>query len=152
MGHPQPLIPLHCDNATAVGIPNKNMKHQKSKAMNMRYFWILPQIQQGNFDVICQPGQESLGDYSTKHHPAAHHQRIRTYFVHMSESPRYLPRALAPYLLQGCAEKPQKDLTSYGRQTPLPRKKTKNVITKNSCITQAKKVTCQQPSAKVVYT
>jgi hypothetical protein len=31
MGHPQPKIPIHCDNATTIGIPNNTIKRQNSK-------------------------------------------------------------------------------------------------------------------------
>ena len=30
MGHPQPQTPVHCDNATAVGIANNTIKRQRS--------------------------------------------------------------------------------------------------------------------------
>jgi hypothetical protein len=30
MGHAQPKTPVHCDNATAVGIANSNVKRQRS--------------------------------------------------------------------------------------------------------------------------
>ncbi len=30
MGHPQPKTPVHCDNATAVGIANNTVKRQQS--------------------------------------------------------------------------------------------------------------------------
>jgi hypothetical protein len=30
MGHPQPQTPVHCNNATAVGIANNTMKRQRS--------------------------------------------------------------------------------------------------------------------------
>eukprot|EP00957_Ditylum_brightwellii_P074497 5660510-Ditylum_brightwellii.AAC.1 len=43
MGHPQPPTPLHADNSTVVGIANKTAKQQKSRAMNMQYFWLLDQ-------------------------------------------------------------------------------------------------------------
>jgi hypothetical protein len=39
LGHPQPKILVHCDNATAVGITNNTIKWQRSRAMEMRYFW-----------------------------------------------------------------------------------------------------------------
>eukprot|EP00957_Ditylum_brightwellii_P008692 659926-Ditylum_brightwellii.AAC.1 len=109
--------------------------------MNMRYFWILDQIQQGNFNVIWRPGQENLVDYPTKHHPAAHHQCIRPYYIHTTDSPRFLPRALAPHLLRGCAQNPRKDLTPYDGRMTLPRVKTRNVIPKNLCVTQVQKAT-----------
>ena len=38
LGHIQPKIPIHCDNATAVGITNNPIKRQQSRAMEMRYF------------------------------------------------------------------------------------------------------------------
>ena len=40
MGHPQPNTPVHCDNATAVGIGNNTIKRQRSRSMEMRYFWV----------------------------------------------------------------------------------------------------------------
>jgi hypothetical protein len=39
LGHLQPKIPVHCNNATAVGIANNTIKRHRSRAMEMRYFW-----------------------------------------------------------------------------------------------------------------
>jgi hypothetical protein len=39
LGHPQPKIPVHCNNATAVGIANNTIKQHRLQAMEMRYFW-----------------------------------------------------------------------------------------------------------------
>eukprot|EP00957_Ditylum_brightwellii_P029417 2223618-Ditylum_brightwellii.AAC.1 len=85
---------------------------------------------------ITRPGQENLADYPTKHHPAAHHQRICPYYVCTPESPRYLPRALAPHILQGCIDSPQWQKMTYKWQMPLPRIGTKNIQPKKTCITQ----------------
>jgi hypothetical protein len=41
LGHPQPRIPAHCNNATAVGITNNTIKCQRLRAMKMKYFWTL---------------------------------------------------------------------------------------------------------------
>ena len=41
MGHKQPPIPIHVDNTTTVGIVNCTTKRQRSRAMEMRYFWLL---------------------------------------------------------------------------------------------------------------
>eukprot|EP00957_Ditylum_brightwellii_P171668 13069458-Ditylum_brightwellii.AAC.1 len=68
MGHPQPPTPMHSDNSTIVGIANKTIKLQHSRAMNMRYFWMLDQVQQGNFVANWMSGQENLADYPTKYH------------------------------------------------------------------------------------
>jgi hypothetical protein len=35
MGHPQPKTPVHCDNATAVGIANNSIKGQRSHSMEI---------------------------------------------------------------------------------------------------------------------
>jgi len=40
LGHPQPKTPIHCDNATAVGIANNTVKQQRSRSMEMIYFWV----------------------------------------------------------------------------------------------------------------
>ena len=43
LGHPQPATPIHVDNTTAEGIVNHTIKRSKSRAMEMRYFWLLDQ-------------------------------------------------------------------------------------------------------------
>ena len=40
MGHPQDKTTIISDNATAIGITNKTIKHKRSKAMDMRYYWV----------------------------------------------------------------------------------------------------------------
>ena len=35
MGHLQPQSPVHCDNATAVGIANNTIKRQRVRSMEM---------------------------------------------------------------------------------------------------------------------
>jgi hypothetical protein len=41
LGHPQPPTPIHIDNTITVGIVNNTIKHQRSQAMEMQYFWSL---------------------------------------------------------------------------------------------------------------
>ena len=38
MGHPQGKTNIISDNATAIGIANKTVKHKRSKAMAMRFY------------------------------------------------------------------------------------------------------------------
>ena len=40
LGHPHPRTPVHCDNATSVGIANNTIKRQRSRWMEMRYLWV----------------------------------------------------------------------------------------------------------------
>ena len=39
--HTQPPTPIHTDNTTSTGIIHKTIKQQRSRAMNMRYFWTI---------------------------------------------------------------------------------------------------------------
>ncbi|KAI2490331.1 hypothetical protein MHU86_24250 [Fragilaria crotonensis] len=49
MGHPQPATPIQTDNACASGICNDTVKQRRSKAMDMRFYWIRDRVQQGHF-------------------------------------------------------------------------------------------------------
>ena len=118
LGHKQPPTPIHCDNKTAAGIANDAVKKQRSRSMEMRFFWITDQVKNGTFDVQWHPGQENLEDYFRKHFDGKHHQEIRPWYLYTSKSPRYLPRAAAPSTLRGCAEKPA---NGYSKSSPLPR-------------------------------
>ena len=90
MGHPQPPTPVFCDNSTAVGIANDTVKRQRSRAMEMRYFWVTDQVENKHITVDYLPGKDILADYVTKHHCARHHIAKRPLYVHMPTSPRYL--------------------------------------------------------------
>ena len=117
LGHKQPPTPVHCDNLTAVGIANDSVKKQRSRAMEMRFFRVTDQVALGNFNVTWHPGQENLADYFTKHFDAKHHQTVRPWYLHMNNSPRVLPRALAPSALKGCVGTLPH---GYTKSVPLP--------------------------------
>ena len=102
MGHPQPPTPINCDNATAVGIVNGTVKRQRSRSMEMRYFYVVDQVENKNFDIKWYPGQENLGDYCSKHHEASDHRAVRPIYLHEENSPSLLPRAKTPSTLRGC--------------------------------------------------
>ena len=118
LGHPQPPTPIHCDNKTAAGIANNTVKKQRSRSMEMRFFYIADQVSRGLFDVQWHPGQENLADYFTKHFDGKHHQEVRPWYLHMPNSPRELPRAAAPSTLRGCVGNLP---NGYIRSVPLPR-------------------------------
>jgi len=118
LGHPQPRTPVHCDNATAVGIASNTVKRQRARAMEMRFMWVGDKIAQEMYELIWQPGQENLADYQSKHHVGAHHVNVRPYYLHMENSPRFLARAERPSTLKGCVGT-LKD--GYIRRVPLPR-------------------------------
>jgi hypothetical protein len=92
MGHPQPKTPVHCDNATAVGIVNNAIKRQCSRSMEMRFFWIGEKVAQEMYALKWRPGQENLADYQSKHHIESHHAKVRPWYLHLENSPLVLPR------------------------------------------------------------
>ena len=130
MVHYQPPTPIHFDNTTSLGIANNTVKQQLSRAMNMRYYWILDQIKQDSFNVLYAPGLENLVDYPSKHHTYAHNICVRPYYVHMPNSPCYLPRAPPPRVLLGCVYTVRGTLGTYLGRVPLPR------ISISTCHTQ----------------
>ncbi len=118
LGHTQPRTPVYCDNATAVGIANNTVKRQRSRSMEMRFFWVGNKEAQNIYGISWHPGKENLADYRSKHHTGAHHRNVRPWYLHQENSPRFFPRASAPSTLKGCVET-LKD--GYIRNVPLPR-------------------------------
>ena len=76
LGHPQLTTPMHCYNATAVDIENGSVKGQRSRSMEVRYFYIYDQVKNREFDVIWNPGNENMGYYASNNHDATHHQNV----------------------------------------------------------------------------
>jgi hypothetical protein len=81
LGHPQPATPIQTDNITAAGIANDTVKQRRSKAVDMRFYWIRDRVRQGQFLVHWKPGTENHADYFTKHHPPSHHRKIRSQYL-----------------------------------------------------------------------
>jgi hypothetical protein len=81
MGHPQPPTPIKTDNSTAHGILTSLVKQKRSKAFDMRFYWLKDRIEQKQFNVYWKPGNQNLADYVTKHHPPTHHKIMRTKYL-----------------------------------------------------------------------
>jgi len=82
LGHPQPPTPMQTDNSAASGIANDTVKQKRSKAIDMRCCWVRDRVRQGHFHVCWRKGVSSKSDCFTKHHPARHHQAIRSAHLH----------------------------------------------------------------------
>ena len=46
LGHPQPATPMQTDNNTASGIINGTFNQARSKAIDMRYYWLMDRATQ----------------------------------------------------------------------------------------------------------
>jgi hypothetical protein len=51
MGQKKPATPLQTDNSTAFSILNETIKQKRSKAMEIRYHWLIYRVRQKQFDV-----------------------------------------------------------------------------------------------------
>jgi hypothetical protein len=107
MGWPQQATPVQTDNSTARGITNDNIKQQRSRSINMRFYWVRDHKQQGHFDIMWRPGKTNLANYYSKHHSAARHQERRPTYLHIEEDKGRSPAANLAYalsILQGCVK------------------------------------------------
>ena len=85
MGHPQPATPLHTDNSTAHGFLNETIKQKRTKAIDMRFWWLVDRVKQNHFTIHWSPGSTNLADYFSKHHSPAHHSRMRKIFLYTKD-------------------------------------------------------------------
>ncbi len=81
MGHAQPQTPIQTDNSTADGVINARIRPKRTKAMDMRFEWLLDREQKQQFKIYWRSGKTNLADYFTKHHPPAHHRNMRGEFL-----------------------------------------------------------------------
>ena len=95
LGHPQPATPIRTDNNTADGIINGTFQQNRSKAIDMRFYWLIDRAKQGQFSIYWARGETNLANYFTKHHSGSHHRRVR---------PIYTTTKHSPSSLQGCIE------------------------------------------------
>ena len=65
----------------------------------MRFYWLQDRCNQGQFIIYWAPGSNNLVDYHTKHHPPAHHKKMRPTIMHTA----YFANSLINCLLRGCA-------------------------------------------------
>jgi hypothetical protein len=86
IGHQQPPTPIQTDNSTASGLANDTIRQKRSKAMNMRYFWIRDQSDANIFDVFWNQGKSNRADYYSKQHPTSIHRAIRPTIMITAES------------------------------------------------------------------
>jgi hypothetical protein len=82
MGHTQPPTIIQTDNSTAAGIANDSVKQKRSKAIDMQFYWVRDRVRQNQLHIRWKKGSMNKADYFTKHHPATHHQAIRSAYLY----------------------------------------------------------------------
>lgn len=83
LGYPQPATPIEADNACAVGLANDTVKQRRSKAIDMRFYWVKDRVKAGQFLIYWRRGSDNDADYFTKHHPPSHHRLKRSRYLHV---------------------------------------------------------------------
>ena len=101
LGHRQHPTPIQTDNSTAAGFLNDTIKQKRTKAIDMRFYWVKDRILQNQFRILWAPGSTNLADYFSKHHPASHHRQMRKNFLHVVNS-IFPTTSKYENLLQGC--------------------------------------------------
>jgi hypothetical protein len=81
MGHPQGPVPLQFDNLASTGILTETFAQRRSKAMDMRFYWLRDRATQKQFHIHWRKGDTNLADYPSKHHPPNHHKTVRPTYV-----------------------------------------------------------------------
>ena len=83
IGHPQDPngVLITTDNSTEHSILTSTMRAKLSKAYYMRYHWIKDCVLKKQFQLRWDKGSNNLADYFMKHHPPAHHMRMRTLYL-----------------------------------------------------------------------
>ena len=71
--HAQPPTPAVVDSAIGEGSINDNIHQRRSRAIDMKFYWVRERFRQRQFLVYWMAGEHNLSDYFTKHHPTSHH-------------------------------------------------------------------------------
>ena len=86
LGFTQPPTPIKIDNSSDEGIVAAIVRQKRSKAMDMRFYWMKYRVKQKYFFVYWKPGSQNMGDYFIEHHPPHHHREIRATYLYMENA------------------------------------------------------------------
>jgi hypothetical protein len=87
MGHKKNHMKLTTYNMTAERITNGTVQQNRSKAMDMRFYWIKDYIEQDQLFVNWATGDTHTSDYFTKFHASSHHAHMRPFYLHTAHIP-----------------------------------------------------------------
>ena len=91
LGHEQPATFIETDNACAAGIANDTIKQKRSKAIDMRFYWVRDRVRDGQFIVYWKKGAQNHADYFTKHFAPSHHRKQRSTYLHTDDEVQIVP-------------------------------------------------------------
>ena len=92
------------NSATGYGFVNNIIRQQRSRAIDMRFYWVRVRQGEGTFLVYWMAGEHNLANYFPNHHPTSHHwSRRSTYLFPAVEYSKYACY-MSPNELLGCVE------------------------------------------------
>ena len=74
-------MPIQLDNSMAKAFANESIKQRRSRAIDMRFYWVQDRVNQGQYHIYWAPANLNLADYFTKHHTAQHHRNMCKHYV-----------------------------------------------------------------------
>ena len=92
LGYPQPATLLRMDNTVAIGLALGTINAKRSKAMDMRFFWIVDRIKKKQFIVEHIPGMWNLADHFTKPLPKHKFYQFLEFIAVNLDSEKPLPK------------------------------------------------------------
>ena len=69
---------FHTENTAANSIVNGMEKQKRSRAIDMRFYWVRDIIRQTHLHVFWEEGKKNLAYCVTKHHPIWHRRTMRS--------------------------------------------------------------------------
>ena len=81
LGHHQNIIQFKTDNSTADDFSNSTLKEKRSKAWDMRLYWIKDIFTGKEFYISSNGGANNFANYFTKHFSPSYHQQIRQQYI-----------------------------------------------------------------------
>ena len=77
--HPESslVVPLHCDNQSAIALAKDNKFHQRSKHISIRYHFIRNTVRNNEIAISYIPSTENIADIFTKALPRPQFEYLR---------------------------------------------------------------------------
>ena len=82
MGHPKPPTSVQVDNSTTHGFVNEKIKIKRTKAIDMRYHWIIDRKKTGAVLFLPKNRYWKFGRPSYQTSPPSHHRHMRPIILH----------------------------------------------------------------------
>ena len=81
LGYPKDITSIITDNSFVYSVVRENCKAKRSKAMDMRFYWLKDRVKRNQFNILWCQGHRNIADYLTKDLPTQQHKVLRDFVV-----------------------------------------------------------------------